>query len=281
MNIISKFIETDTAHRVALHHSKCKNIHGHRYRFTVELAGDSLQDSGSQTGMILDYGYLKEIMVEHIDAMIDHGIIISYQDTKLLDIAYDPDNSVSDWYVSVLDTIQKNSFWAGNTKFGKTYIIQDYPTAEVLAKHFFYILKPIIDKWTNGAANIYSVIINETPTSTAKYAETELSAMNTSKDWEFNGVNIPIYAPDYVFNNSLDSIQKGLQQLSEGLGMSFEELETAVTQAEESSKITSNINGKNLLLVCECTHMGNDHDIKNNIAGKCYVVDCKCKKFNP
>ena len=36
---IRRWIETDTGHRVPNHKSKCRNIHGHRYRWEVELEG--------------------------------------------------------------------------------------------------------------------------------------------------------------------------------------------------------------------------------------------------
>ena len=40
---IRRWIETDTGHRVPNHKSKCRNIHGHRYRWEVELEGTTSQ----------------------------------------------------------------------------------------------------------------------------------------------------------------------------------------------------------------------------------------------
>src|ERR1700733_1477369 len=144
---IHAFIETDTAHRVPLHQSKCKNLHGHRYRFTAELTG-KLFTEGPQTGMVLDYGFMKQLMMEHVDKKIDHAIIISTQDLKFLYMAYDDkltskrSHILVDWVNEVEDSVKHNGFWAGESTFGKTYFIYDYPTAENLARHFFKILSP-------------------------------------------------------------------------------------------------------------------------------------------
>ena len=43
---IRRYIETDTGHRVPNHKSKCRHMHGHRYRFEAEIEGDVVQDPG-------------------------------------------------------------------------------------------------------------------------------------------------------------------------------------------------------------------------------------------
>ena len=37
---IRRYVETDTGHRVPNHKSKCRHLHGHRYRFEAEIEGD-------------------------------------------------------------------------------------------------------------------------------------------------------------------------------------------------------------------------------------------------
>ena len=37
---IRRYVETDTGHRVPNHKSKCRHMHGHRYRFEAEIEGD-------------------------------------------------------------------------------------------------------------------------------------------------------------------------------------------------------------------------------------------------
>lgn len=171
---ISKEIQFDAAHRVPLHQSKCANIHGHRFTIIAELTGDLVED-GPQTDMILDYGFLKQILMDNVDALCDHGIILSMSDTKFINMAYDekltrtPYHIFSDWYENVIESIEKNSFWAGQSTFGKTYIINGAPTAEYLAMHFFKILAPKILEKTGGKAWLSAITFKETPSSTATY----------------------------------------------------------------------------------------------------------------
>ena len=53
---IRRYVETDTGHRVPNHKSKCRHMHGHRYRFEAEIEGDVVQDTGvSEEGMLMDF----------------------------------------------------------------------------------------------------------------------------------------------------------------------------------------------------------------------------------
>lgn len=164
MDSITRFIEVDTAHRVPLHHSKCKNLHGHRYKFTAEITGD-LYTEGSQTGMVLDYGFLKDLLMENIDKHIDHAIVISIQDASFFEMAM-PDDEVKE---NIRKEVGTEGFWSGGTHFGKTYFIHDYPTAENLARHFFKVLTNKVSDMTHRQARLSAIIINETPNSSATY----------------------------------------------------------------------------------------------------------------
>ncbi|GIR00164.1 MAG: hypothetical protein CM15mP8_3610 [Methanobacteriota archaeon] len=42
---IRRYVETDTGHRVPNHKSKCRHMHGHRYRFEAEIEGDVVQEN--------------------------------------------------------------------------------------------------------------------------------------------------------------------------------------------------------------------------------------------
>ena len=171
MHIISKEIGIDYGHRVPLHQSKCRNIHGHRGVVIAEITG-GLFSSGPQSDMVLDYGFLKDLLMEYVDAYCDHGIILSIDDTKFISMAYDESASLfvfSDWHAAVTASVQHSGFWAGNTAFGKTYIIAGAPTAENLAKHWFNRLKLPVENATAGQATLSAVTVHETPTSVAVY----------------------------------------------------------------------------------------------------------------
>ena len=45
-NRIRRWVETDTGHRVPNHSSKCRHMHGHRYRWEAELEGDVVTKRG-------------------------------------------------------------------------------------------------------------------------------------------------------------------------------------------------------------------------------------------
>lgn len=172
MYTITAEIGIDAAHRVPLHQSKCKNIHGHRYGIFAEMTGD-LFSEGPQTDMVLDFGFLKKLMIDHIDSFCDHGIILSISDSKFIEMAYDDHlyqgGVYIDWYNEITTGVHNFGFWAGDTQYGKTYIISGVPTAENLAAHWFNILEPLVLELTHNQARLSAIIVKETPTSVATY----------------------------------------------------------------------------------------------------------------
>ena len=67
--IIRRYVETDTGHRVPNHKSKCKHLHGHRYRFEAEIAGDVVQEKGvSDEGMLMDFSDVSQILTVYIQS---------------------------------------------------------------------------------------------------------------------------------------------------------------------------------------------------------------------
>lgn len=139
---ITKEIEIDCAHRVYAHQGKCKNLHGHRYKIQVAVDGE-VPDSG----MVIDFGDLKEIMLEVIDKKLDHSGIFSTQDPDL----------------DLLQAIEKRQIERG----GKPFIwLRETPTAENIAKYLYGELKgPLIAR----DIEIQAIQVHETPSSTAFY----------------------------------------------------------------------------------------------------------------
>ena len=69
---IRRWVETDTGHRVPNHKSKCRHMHGHRYRWEAELEGDVVTERGvSDEGMLMDFSDISNILEEHIHDVID------------------------------------------------------------------------------------------------------------------------------------------------------------------------------------------------------------------
>ena len=143
--LITKQIEIDLGHRVPNHKSKCKNIHGHRYRIEVGVDDKVIQSVGaSDEGMVIDFGDLKEIMMEEIDAKFDHGFVV-----------YEKDE-----FINIFSSLSNK---------GMKMLFKDFiPTAENLARHWYDLIKL---KLKEKDIKIAHVKVWETPSSTALYNE--------------------------------------------------------------------------------------------------------------
>jgi|SRR3990167_3804196 len=76
---ITRVLEFDMGHRIPDHQSKCRFLHGHRYRaeFTV---GGPLIEGGPSSEMVLDFGDIKRAMVEVIEGGFDHQFALYQAD---------------------------------------------------------------------------------------------------------------------------------------------------------------------------------------------------------
>lgn len=140
---IIKQIEWDMGHRVTNHHSKCRNLHGHRYRAEICLEGNLVSIPGiSDEGMVMDFGDVKAISVENVHDVLDHGFMFWDKDQLLVNF------------------FKKN-------KTLKHKIVPFVPTSENIAAWIFVTLdKQFKDKYKTGL-KLFSVKLWETPTSVA------------------------------------------------------------------------------------------------------------------
>lgn len=58
----------DAAHYLPNHPGKCQNTHGHTYRLQVGFKGPV----DLETGMVVDFGYIKEMIKERVVDRLDH-----------------------------------------------------------------------------------------------------------------------------------------------------------------------------------------------------------------
>jgi 6-pyruvoyltetrahydropterin/6-carboxytetrahydropterin synthase len=137
---ITRRIEIDAAHRVPTQGSKCQHLHGHRYVIEATCEGE-LIETGVQSGMVMDFGFLKTLMVSHIDACFDHALIVWIDDP-------------------LLDKFKEVA--------GRYVVVPFIPTAENLAKIWFDVLKPGV--LLNGA-KLVALDVWETPNCRATYRE--------------------------------------------------------------------------------------------------------------
>ncbi|ADI32465.1 6-pyruvoyl trahydropterin synthase family protein [Staphylothermus hellenicus] len=68
-------LDFDAAHYTKGISDKCMNIHGHTFKVSVEVCGDIHQD----TGMVIDFGILKNVLKKIINEY-DHTIIVPKKD---------------------------------------------------------------------------------------------------------------------------------------------------------------------------------------------------------
>lgn len=165
MHEITREIGIDAGHRVTHHGSKCKNLHGHRYTIQATCRGP-LFPNGEQQGMVLDFGFLKEEMVNEIDTYCDHGTILWVDDPFLLDFAKRDAERIQEWSKAV----KEEGFCLDMASaFGKLYIVPFVPTAENLARHWFLRLQPRVLVRTDKQAELVKVKVYETPNCSAEY----------------------------------------------------------------------------------------------------------------
>jgi 6-pyruvoyltetrahydropterin/6-carboxytetrahydropterin synthase len=80
--IVERFIDIDAGHRVARHESKCRNLHGHRYRLTVQISGPIRDDDSPEHGMVIDFARVKEALSVIHDEW-DHRFLLGSDDPLL------------------------------------------------------------------------------------------------------------------------------------------------------------------------------------------------------
>jgi len=170
--LVERKISIDAGHRVMTHGSKCQNIHGHTFTVHVFCEGP-LAQQGEQASMVLDFGFLKQAMLDEIDAYCDHGFISSIDDLALLEM-FLPDGyngTVEDWQEELRNARdQFNSTLTTEAGFGtKLYVVDFVPTAENLARHWYRRLVDRVREASNGLAEMYKIDVWETPNCCASY----------------------------------------------------------------------------------------------------------------
>lgn len=139
---VTKSIELDYGHTLPNHYSFCNQLHGHRATIEATVAGDISEKEGdSSQGMVLDFKFLKDVMMRNIHDILDHGFAVWKNDQEDLD------------YV-----IKRNT---------RVLITDAPPTAEHLAKWAYGQIMPEIP---NGL-KLHKVKWYETPTSFATYTD--------------------------------------------------------------------------------------------------------------
>ena len=143
---IRRWVETDTGHRVPNHKSKCRHMHGHRYRWEAELEGDVVTQEGvSEEGMLMDFSDVSAILNQYVHDVVDHAFIVYEGDKEAL---------------------------AALSQMGdehRTLIVPFIPTAENLAKWAFEQVEPRISSSFGNSLKLHAFHVRETPKSWASW----------------------------------------------------------------------------------------------------------------
>ena len=143
---IRRWVETDTGHRVPNHKSKCRHMHGHRYRWEAELEGDVVTQGGvSEEGMLMDFSDVSAILNEYIHDVVDHAFIVYERDKEAL--------------VALSHMGDEH----------RTLIVPFIPTAENLAKWAFEKVEPHISSTYGNSLKLHAFHVRETPKSWASW----------------------------------------------------------------------------------------------------------------
>lgn len=160
---VTKEIEFDYGHRIANHASKCRSIHGHRAKVQVTVQGRLNAASGaSDFDMVMDFGEIKTILVEHVHDVFDHVLILDKADPCVPNLIGE--------LLRYMPPDDKPNCWPGNRvspSTGTIQLVDGPPTAENLAFIIYNRLSLLID---SGMLDRYvmSVKFFETPTSMAE-----------------------------------------------------------------------------------------------------------------
>lgn len=76
---ITRRLEIDAGHRLLRHESKCRNYHGHRYRFDITVQAAQLDD----VGRVVDFSVVKELVGGWLDDRWDHAMLLELSDPML------------------------------------------------------------------------------------------------------------------------------------------------------------------------------------------------------
>ena len=130
----TRSIEFDAGHRVVGHGSKCKHLHGHRYKVEITCA---LIAGTDKLGMVVDFGLVKELVGGWIDDHLDHGLIL-----------WDLDPLFKTFWSMRVDGPALRATSADVEDYGTTpqklYSMRVNPTAENLAAHLLEVATDLL-----------------------------------------------------------------------------------------------------------------------------------------
>jgi 6-pyruvoyltetrahydropterin/6-carboxytetrahydropterin synthase len=117
--------------------------------------------------MVLDFGFLKDEMMAHIDAVFDHAFIFWSEDPLCREMFGLENNELGRL---VDESVRQIGSFAGRGRGGtKICVVPFVPTAESLAQYWFAALAPRVAQRSEGQARLVCIKVWETPNCWAAY----------------------------------------------------------------------------------------------------------------
>lgn len=159
MFTISRRIEIDAGHRVPFHDSLCRHLHGHRWKIVAHVEAPELvapDPSRADSGMVVDYAVIKQVLMQEIHDVFDHRLILWEQDPLLVDEVFGAISSLLDVLAScgLEDNIR---------------IVPIIPTSEGLAKYWAELVQQSPNLRDNPNLRLVQLDVWETPNCLATY----------------------------------------------------------------------------------------------------------------
>lgn len=164
---ITRQLGIDMGHRVTRHAGKCKNVHGHRYLIEATATALKLKTDGVEQGMITDFGVIKAVMTDVVDANFDHKLCLWVDDPLVVAWSHDhkvrmgPNNM---FHTALRDVVRDDTICNVDVKdVGAVVLVNTVPTAEHLAALWYELMAADLKETTDGAVWLTKVRVWETP----------------------------------------------------------------------------------------------------------------------
>jgi 6-pyruvoyltetrahydropterin/6-carboxytetrahydropterin synthase len=140
--VITKTFRFEASHVLPKHPGKCSRLHGHSWVLHVSVAGQI----NPETGFVVDYGDLKELVEREIIARLDHTHLGS--------------GHMRAGFTQTGIELQ--------CPFGAAF----YPSSENIVVAIGKMLVPLVQEIKHGNARLYEVSLEETCTSACRWRPT-------------------------------------------------------------------------------------------------------------
>lgn len=73
----TRYHDFSAGHRVRLHESKCRNLHGHNYRVHFTCSAEEKD----HIGRVVDFGFMKSELCQWLEENWDHKFLVHHRDS--------------------------------------------------------------------------------------------------------------------------------------------------------------------------------------------------------